>query len=180
MDQSLVDDNALIPHVTPARFIHIDFSNDGAVEILCDNLLPELTQKLSKTRWSIINVWRPIKPISKDPLALCDARTVRDEDLMPVSVTLPSKGTGQYASISKGKGFELYYLRYDPEQTWYYVSAMEPEEVLLLKCFDSTRDGNTARRVPHSAFTDPDTKDDVNRESIEVRCLVFYEDQPTD
>jgi len=53
---------------------------------------------------------------------------------------------------------------------------MKPEEVLLLKCYDSIQDGKTARRVPHSAFSNPATKDDVNRESIEVRCLVFYED----
>lgn len=177
-DQSFADDAIFVPHVTPARFIHIDFSNDGAVGIMGDNLSPELVQKLAKTRWSLINVWRPIKPISKDPLALCDALTVRDEDLMPVTAILPTKGSGQYANVTKGAGFELYYLRYAPEQTWYYVSAMKPEEVLLLKCFDSIRDGNTARRVPHSAFSNPDTKDDVNRESIEVRCLVFYEDQP--
>ncbi len=164
--------------MTPARFIHIDQSNDGAVEVLNDNLPPEDAERLSKSRWSIINVWRPIRPISKDPLAVCDSRTVRDEDLIPIPVTLPAKGTGQYADISAGKGFEIYYARHNPEQTWYYVSAMTPEEVLLIKCFDSIRDGHTARRVPHSAFTNPDTKDDLTRESIEVRCLVFYEDQP--
>lgn len=146
--------------MTPARFIHIDFSNDGAVEIRDDNLPPELKSKLEKSRWSIINVWRPIKPISKDPLALCDSLTVRDEDLMPISVTLPTKGNvnKQYSEISKGNHFELYYLRYNPEQMWYYVSDMKPEEVLLLKCYDSIQDGKTARRVPHSAFSNPATK----------------------
>lgn len=52
--------------MVPARFIHIDQSNYGAVEVLDDNIHPpELAQKLKKTRWSIINCWRPIKPVFK-------------------------------------------------------------------------------------------------------------------
>lgn len=131
-----------------------------------------------KTRWAIINVWRPIKPISKDPLGLCDARSARDEDLMPVTSRLPPKGSGAYASVSDGDGFELYYKRYHPDEQWYFANKMEPNEVLMIKCFDSLRDGKTARRCPHSAFTDPGTDSNDTRQSIEVRSLVFFEDQP--
>lgn len=180
---SSINDKANINKVTPARYIHIDQSNEGAVEVLNDNLPANVAESLSKTRWSIINVWRPIKgPVVKDPLAVCDARSVRDEDLIPVAANLPSKDTGmKYSTITAGKRFELFYAKYSPEHKWYYASEMTPDEVLLIKCFDSIRDGKTARRVPHSAFTDPKTKDlDVVRESIEVRCLVFYEDQPNE
>lgn len=47
-----------------------------------------------------------------------------------------------------------------------------PEEVLLIKCFDSRRD--VARWAPHSAIQ---TEEDFGpaRESIEVRCFVFWE-----
>lgn len=174
-----IDNKANINKVTPARYIHIDQSNDGAEEVLTDNMPADVAERLSKTRWSIINVWRPIKPVEKDPLAMCDARSVPDEDLIPVAANLPSKDTGlKYSTITAGRRFELFYAKYNPEHKWYYASEMTPDEVLLIKCFDSIRDGKTARRVPHSAFTDPKTKDlDVVRESIEVRCLVFYEDQ---
>ena len=51
-DPSLADDDAPIEDVVPARFIHIDQSNYGAVEILQDNIHPpELAEKLKKTRW---------------------------------------------------------------------------------------------------------------------------------
>ena len=51
-DPSLADDDAPIEDVVPARFIHIDQSNYGAVEILNDNVHPpELAEKLKKTRW---------------------------------------------------------------------------------------------------------------------------------
>jgi hypothetical protein len=52
---------------------------------------------------------------------------------------------------------------------------MMPEEVLMVKCFDSKKDGR-ARRTPHTAFQ---TENDRGgpRVSCEVRCLVFWEDQ---
>jgi hypothetical protein len=58
--------------------------------------------------------------------------------------------------------------------SWYYKSGLTPEEVLLIKCFDSKLDGR-ARRVPHTAFEVPNTEDREGRESIEVRALVFHE-----
>lgn len=175
-----IQNGAKVTQVTPARYIHIDQSNDGALEVLNDNMPAAEAEKLVKTRWSIINVWRPINgPVLKDPLAVCDARTVRDEELIPVTANLPGKDTGlKYSTITAGRRFELFYSKYSPEHKWYYASGMTSDEVLLIKCFDSIRDGKTARRVPHSAFVDPKTKDlDVVRESVEVRCLVFYEDQ---
>ena len=52
---------------------------------------------------------------------------------------------------------------------------MQPDEALLLKCFDSKTDGR-ARFAPHTAFDDPTAPADVlPRESIEIRTLVFHE-----
>lgn len=175
-DPTLQDGSVPYQKIVPARFIHVDFSNDGAVEILKDNFDPVLGEKLTKTRWAIINVWRPLKPVSKDPLAFCDARTARDEDLMPVVSYLPAKGSGQYADVSGGERFELYYKRFRKGEKWYFCERMLPEECLMLKIFDSLRDNKTARRVPHSAFEKPASVGDATRESMEVRCLVFWED----
>jgi hypothetical protein len=54
------------------------------------------------------------------------------------------------------------------------LNQQTPGEVLLIKCFDSKTDGR-ARRVPHSAFIDEERENEVTRESIEVRALVFNE-----
>ena len=51
----------------------------------------------------------------------------------------------------------------------------DPDEVMLIKCFDSADDGR-ARFVPHAAFVDPTTPAGaLPRESIELRTLAFYE-----
>ncbi len=99
---------------------------------------------------------------------MCDSFSVEDEDLIAIPMGVPGR-----------QSWAVYYVKYKPEQAWYYLSGMKPDDALLFKCFDSTTNEQTvARRVPHSSFIDPDTKDDVNRESIELRCLVFFEDQP--
>jgi hypothetical protein len=48
------------------------------------------------------------------------------------------------------------------------------DEALLLKCYDSTRDGRAAVS-PHGTFEDPTAPADVlQRESIEPRTIAFH------
>jgi hypothetical protein len=52
--------------------------------------------------------------------------------------------------------------------------AMRNDEALLLKCYDSARDGR-AVRSPHGAFEDPTAPPDVlSRECIELRTNAFH------
>ena len=64
-------------------------------------------------------------------------------------------------------------VKYNPGHKWYYLSNQTPDEVTLIKCYDSEAD--RARLTPHSAFVDSvwSTNDEPHRESIEVRALVF-------
>ncbi|RHZ46683.1 uncharacterized protein CDV56_104823 [Aspergillus thermomutatus] len=91
----------LAGNVAPARAVHIDQSTSGAHDILRDNLGPNEAEQFQKTRWAIINAWRPLEPVRRDPLGLCDARTVREEDLVDVQTYLPSSAQDKYKSLSK-------------------------------------------------------------------------------
>ncbi|OAL36854.1 hypothetical protein AYO20_03910 [Fonsecaea nubica] len=147
----------------PVNRVHIDQSYSAAKSRVPFHL-PDEAEALLKTRYQIINVWRPIKTILKDPLAVAEAHSVPDSDLI---------GVGLIYHNRKG---ETYTVRPNPEHKWHYLYGQTPEEVLLIKCFDSKLDGR-ARRVPHTAFVNPETVNEYPRESIEVRCLVFHEDQ---
>lgn len=77
---------------------------------------------------------------------------------------------------------EQYVISPNGKHRFYYMKDMTPEEALLIKCFDSRSslmtDGATdiAHGAAHTAFVDPETPEDAPpRQSIEVRCLVFYE-----
>lgn len=150
----------------PVNRVHIDQSYSAAKSRVPHHL-PDDADKLLSTRYQIINVWRPIKKILKDPLAVADANSVPDSDLVGVALVYPDR-----------RG-ETYTVKPNKEHKWYYLYGQTPEEVMLIKCFDSKLDGR-ARRVPHTAFVNSATINEEARESIEVRALVFHEDQPAE
>lgn len=148
---------------SPVQRVHVDQSYAASLSRVPHHL-PDEANELLKGRVQIINVWRPIKQVLRDPLAVAEASSVEDDDLVVTELIYPNR-----------KG-ETYAVRYNEGQRWHYKSGLEPSEVLLIKCFDSKKDGR-ARRVPHTAFVDPAAGDDVpTRESIEVRTLVFHAD----
>ncbi|BGP12877.1 hypothetical protein JCM10213v2_000794 [Rhodosporidiobolus nylandii] len=108
---------------------------------------------------AVINLWRPLKgPVTDSPLAVCDARTARLEDL---EITTDVYGEGSFARPSS-------------EHRFWYLRDMMPDELLLLRCFDSTKGPSEGGTTIHSAFFDEarSGKGWPLRESIEVRTLV--------
>ncbi|KXH67268.1 methionine permease [Colletotrichum salicis] len=149
----------------PVQRVHIDQPYKAALSRLSHHL-PEDADQLLKGRVQIINVWRPIKTVQRDPLAIAEAGSVSESDLVVTELIYPNR-----------RG-ETYAVRHNTIHKWYYKDGLTPDEVILIKCFDSKTDGR-ARRVPHTAFVDPTASPDAPpRENIEVRALVFHsEDQ---
>jgi hypothetical protein len=81
-----------------------------------------------KARAIICNVWRPlVGPVLERPLAVADRQTVLDErDLAMTLPAPPGCRTGESQMV-----------RFHPEQKWYYLSRMQPDESVFLKIFDS-------------------------------------------
>ncbi|KAJ9611552.1 hypothetical protein H2200_004736 [Cladophialophora chaetospira] len=146
----------------PARRVHIDQSYNASVKRVHYHL-PKEAEELLKKRFQIINVWRPIKTILRDPLTLADAHSVPESDLVAAKLIYPDREGETYA------------VKANPKHQWYFKYGQRPDEPLFIKCYDSVDDGRTARRIPHTAFVDPLYENDPPRESIEVRTLVFYD-----
>src|SRR4030088_1391087 len=67
----------------PAKIVHNDYSLKSAPRRVRDHL-PEEADRLLRNRFAEINVWRAIRgPIESSPLALCDARSLRPDDVVP-------------------------------------------------------------------------------------------------
>jgi hypothetical protein len=146
----------------PASRVHVDYTAKSGPQRVKDLFGETEAARLAASGARIvqINVWRPIRgPVQRSPLALADASSVRPESLVATDQVFPDR-VG-----------EIYHLAYDPAQRWYYAPAMTPDEVLLIKGWDSLDD--RARFTPHGAFELPDTPADAApRESIELRALV--------
>jgi hypothetical protein len=146
----------------PVPRVHNDYTVKSGPQ-RARELLGEEADALLRGRFSIVNVWRPIRgPLEDSPLAICDARSLAFEDFVATDL------------IYEDRTGEIYNVRQNPAHRWFYAPRMGRDEVLLFRCYESAADGR-ARFVPHAAFEDPTAPQVViPRESIELRTLVFY------
>ncbi len=86
-----------------------------------------------RQRFAIINVWRALDVVERLPLALCDARTIAPDDLVPSDL------------VYRDKVGETYSVVANPAHRWFYFPRLRADEVLLLKIYDSLDDGRGGR-----------------------------------
>ncbi|GAA5926415.1 uncharacterized protein JCM15063_000270 [Sporobolomyces koalae] len=118
----------------------------------------------------IVNLWRPLQgPVTNAPLAVCDYRSMDfTKDLM--------RCAGAYGTH--------WSIHHNPQQRWSYISHQMPDEILLLRCYDSEMgaDGQAlfsahtavdVQNEPLPKGIDPNTPL-VPRTSVEVRLVVLF------
>lgn len=146
----------------PSSTAHNDYTEHSARRRLTALLPAADAARWLAGDWAIINVWRPLSGSAEGaPLALCDARTVSEADLVTARRLTPERSG------------ELYYLAWNAAQHWLWFANMSPSEVVLFKTFDS-RPTEAARFTPHTAFRRPEEGRRLPpRQSIESRALVL-------
>ena len=151
----------------PLKQVHNDYTNNSGPRRVRD-LLPEEADDLLRHRFMIVQVWRPTgAAIVSEPLAICDAQSLAETDLIPTERRHPNR-VG-----------ETYTISYNPAHRWYYFPEMRRDEAIVFKVYDSAVDGS-ARFTAHGSFDDPRTPDDAPpRESIELRALAFFHNVAT-
>jgi hypothetical protein len=162
----------------PSPRPHVDFSPENAEEFVLSRIpssggpeRAEVASLIANTpRWQVLGIWKPLKPVQRDPLVLIDSRSVPDSDYCDLLRDKTAKLMGRemkwVLSMLKHGGKE-------EEHRWHYLSDMQPEEVLIFKHFDSKRD-IAAWRCAHTSIEIPGTENLPARESIDVRALVCY------
>lgn len=157
-----VDDRSPNLPRQPASRTHVDQTVWSGPQRVRD-IMGDQADALLTRRAAIINVWRPIAYPARDwPLALGDARTVAQDDLIASDLIFPHR-----------RG-ETYAVAFNPAQRWLYIPDLQPDEALLIKCWDS--DPSVARFAPHSGFEDPTTPAGTPpRQSIEFRTIAFFD-----
>ena len=184
--------------VPPAPKVHLDYAPAGArmhirhshptVTTACapiiaaeDCLLAadlplniHYSQSPSAPRWAIYSVWRPLKPVKRDPLAIGDVRSFAKEDYVMIDVPEPTMeldGTVKEMHTMKG-----YVSRGREGHRWHYVSEQKPDEVLIVGLWDSDREGDSvgAGGAMHSSVELEGREMEEPRESLELRCLAIW------
>lgn len=113
------------------------------------------------------------------PLAFCDPETLTDTDLLAVDTPGPDR-VG-----------EVYHVKFNENQRWYWLSDQKPDEVSIFTSWDS--DAGTAPACMYEFYeakkslltgfivtvhaaaggAEEGLPDSFTRESVEVRAIVF-------
>ena len=152
-------------HRAPVRSVHNDYTEKSGPQRVRDLLPPDEAEARLKKRFVEINVWRNIAhdPVEMSPLGFVDSESIAPRDLAVCDLVYADR-TG-----------EIYQGVYNADHRWCYFPAMTRDEAILIKCFDSAKDGR-ARFSMHSAFDDPTSPANAKpRQSIEVRTLAFFD-----
>jgi hypothetical protein len=149
----------------PVHVVHNDYTDLSAPQRIRDLLPADEAEAALKKRYVYVNVWRSIKgTVEEVPLGICDAQSLVDDDMILMDLKY------------KDRVGEIHRTRYSPNHRWVYFPQMQPEELILLKCYDTKLDGR-ARWTAHTAFDDPTSPADAApRQSIETRTIAFYDE----
>ncbi len=156
--------------------VHNDLNdNSGRVrcrELLVNNLRnfgreqhyteAEADAKMSR-RFMSINLAKPMETVGQYPFVLCAWPSFADQPYI-----------NNYRIYDDRVG-ETTRFTYSPDHEWYWFPQQTPNEVSMLKCYDSVTDGSVSRWSFHTASFDPTAPADAPcRKNIVVRSFVFF------
>jgi len=148
----------------PARGAHNDITISSGPVIINRQLSDDEMKTYIKPgyRFRIVNTWRSLLPVLEDrPLALCDGRSVDPADLVASDRIIPDR-------IG-----EVYYLTYNPQHEWYWLSHQTSSEPFAFVMYD-TKAGDHSRFCPHVSFINPLALVGAPpRQSVETRSVVI-------
>jgi hypothetical protein len=146
----------------PVMNVHCDYTQDSG-PLRVRQLLPREADELLTGRVAFYNFWKPLRrAVEELPLAMCDVTSSTQDDFIVMKLRY------------RDRDGEIFVMRYAPQHRWWYFPLMTPDDVIMLKTYDSETDGR-ARFVGHSAFVDPNTRPGAPmRESIEIRTMAFF------
>jgi len=159
-----------------ATLVHNDL-NDNSGRVRCRELLTknlrnfgreqsyteaEADEKMSR-RFMSVNLAKPMETVEQFPFVLCAWPSFADQPYIT-----------NYRIYDDRVG-ETTRFTYRPEHEWYWFPRQQPNEVSMLKCYDSVTDGSVSRWSFHTACIDPTLPLDAPcRKNVVVRSYVFF------
>jgi hypothetical protein len=159
-----------------ANIVHNDL-NDNSGRVRCRELLTknlrnfgrqqhyteeQADAKMSR-RFMSINLAKPMETVGQYPFVLCAWPSFADQPYIT-----------NYRVYDDRVG-ETTRFTYRPTHEWYWFPQQKPNEVSMLKCYDSVTDGSVSRWSFHTACTDPTAPADAPcRKNLVVRSYVFF------
>jgi len=155
----------------PVEGAHNDYTLDSGPRRIREVLEENQASHLLGRRCALVNVWRPIRgPVQDHPIAVCDARSTSQKDFISTEIQHFMEDDLEVPRLNG----QIYSFQHSDAHRWFYVSDMQADEVMFLKCFDTATDGR-ACFTGHTGFKNPNCPENyIPRESIEARTVVVF------
>ncbi|USW59777.1 Putative hydroxylase/desaturase AsaB [Septoria linicola] len=174
----------------PIRHAHCDITLDSARGALryCRKIVKEAAMPVLELedarsegaavkipRYAAYSVWRPLKTVKRDPIAVLDYRSIDKTEMVVTDFRVPSEVAESGEHVSSG------WLHTPPKKPealeWYWVPEQKPDEVCIIKFSDSAceDDPNIAASCFHCSPVVLGTQCEQPRESVEARIYCFWE-----
>jgi len=159
-----------------ANLVHNDL-NDNSGRVRCRELLTKNLRNFGRTqhyteaeadakmsrRFMSINLAKPMETVEQFPFVLCAWPSFADQPYI------------NHYRIYDDRVGETTRFTHRPEHEWYWLPQQKPNEVSMLKCYDSVTDGSVSRWSFHTACVDPTAPADARcRKNVVVRSFVFF------
>ena len=159
-----------------ANLVHNDL-NDNSGRVRCRELLtrnlrnfgrkqdytPAQADAKMSQRFMSINLAKPMETVRQNPFVLCAWPSFRDQPYIT-----------NYRVYDDRVG-ETTRFTHRPEHEWYWLPEQQPNEVSMLKCYDSITDGSVSRWSFHTACIDHSAPERAPcRRNVVVRSFVFF------
>lgn len=159
---TLIRDTGDSRRAPAAEFVHLDGTREAVAPFIEMAADAEIRRKYPRVK--IFNVWRAITAPPQDvPLALCDQRTLDEDDWV----------VGRTIEQNYPDGIPYLTAVFNCRQKWHYFSDVTPDDVIVFKGFDV--DVGAPMGCLHGAFKNPATPKAIPRASIEFRAFAFFE-----
>ena len=161
----------------PAGEAHVDMT-PGRAEAMAKDIYDRFfPDGRPYHRFIASSLWRTFSLPPQDwPVAVCEGNSVGTEEGTPNTMfivdRLPDRMTMLAEIPDEDKAMAADIFHYSPGHRWWYFSAMNRDEVLMFKFYDS--DKTRVWRVPHTAFHDTSFPNAITRESIEFRTVAYF------
>lgn len=171
---SQVDPDVTAEKIPGTFFPHADFQFNGHEKLKenLQNVQPPVDPAFlpPNGRVVIVNVWRPLKTIKRDPLGFLVPSSEKPEDRHPQYFSYGSRSPDSMGTVS-----------YNDQHEWVLLGEQQPDEPVMFVQWDSALlddkfEPRTA--VVHSALEDPRYVNETDRVSMEIKLLCFFENDP--
>ena len=159
-----------------ANLVHNDL-NDNSGRVRCRELLTKNLRNFGREqhyteaqaearmarRFMSINLAKPMYTVRQNPFVLCAWPSFADQPYI-TNYRIYDDRVGETTRFSRR-----------PTHEWYWFPQQTPNEVSMLKCYDSVTDGSVSRWSFHSACIDPTAPaNSPCRKNVVVRSFVFF------